>query len=133
MRRSCNVNARHRAEALAVASGDHVADCSENHHHVVMTELLTDAQINEALDHLPEWTQQETKLIRTVQFGSFPQAVQALNRVAEIAEQENHHPDIDVRHRTLTFACVTHSEGGITQADVSMAQEIDSTVEALTT
>lgn len=96
---------------------------------LVMTELLSDTQINEALKHLPEWQAQETKLSRTAELASFPQAIQAINRIAEIAEQENHHPDIDLRFRTLTFYCVTHSHGGITQQDVSMAQEIDSVID----
>jgi 4a-hydroxytetrahydrobiopterin dehydratase len=48
-----------------------------------------------------------------------------VNRVAEIAENDNHHPDIDIRWRTLTFRCSTHSSGGITALDVSLAEEID--------
>ena len=96
-----------------------------------MAELLNDAQVAEALQHLPAWTQEESKLTRTVEFASFPQAIQAVNRIAEIAESENHHPDIDVRWRAVTFYCITHSEGGITAADVSMAEEIDGAVEAL--
>ncbi|MFD0486196.1 4a-hydroxytetrahydrobiopterin dehydratase [Saccharopolyspora erythraea] len=95
-----------------------------------MAELLTDDQISSALEHLPEWRHEEGELTRSVELASFPQAIQVVNRIAEIAEQENHHPDIDVRWRNLTFHCVTHSKGGITQADVSMAQEIDSAIDA---
>jgi 4a-hydroxytetrahydrobiopterin dehydratase len=95
-----------------------------------MTELLNETQIKDALQHLPEWHEQDAKLQRTVELASFPQAIQAVNRIAEIAEQENHHPDINIRWRKLTFFCTTHSHGGITQADVSMAQEIDSAIDA---
>lgn len=98
---------------------------------LVMAELLNDAQVAEALQHLPEWRQDGPKLTRSVEFASFPQAIQAVNRIAEIAETEHHHPDIDVRWRTVTFSCTTHSAGGITAADVSMAEEIDGAVEAL--
>ena len=101
-------------------------------HHVGMTELLNDTQVSEALQHLPEWQQDGPKLTRTVEVASFPQAIQAVNRIAEIAESENHHPDIDIRWRTVTFYCVTHSEGGITQNDVSLAQEINSVVDVVT-
>jgi 4a-hydroxytetrahydrobiopterin dehydratase len=48
-----------------------------------------------------------------------------VRRVAEFAEQKDHHPDIDIRWRTVTFALVTHSAGGITEKDVEMAGEID--------
>lgn len=96
-----------------------------------MTQLLTDAQVSEAMQRLPQWRQEDSKLVRTAELGSFPQAIQAVNRIAEIAESENHHPDIDIRWRTLTFMCTTHSEGGITQADVSMAEEIDGVLDAL--
>ena len=96
-----------------------------------MTELLTDTQIDEALQHLPEWTKDGTRLTRTVEFAGFPQAIQAVNRIAEIAETEHHHPDFDVRWRTVTFYCRTHSQGGITGQDVSMAEEIDGVVDAL--
>lgn len=102
-----------------------------NLHHVGMTELLTDNQVTEALQHLPEWTQSGVKLTRTVEFGNFPQAIQAVNRIAEIAESENHHPDMDIRWRTVTFYCTTHSKGGITANDTSLAQEIDNVVEQL--
>ena len=49
---------------------------------------------------------------------------------AEIAEGRDHHPDIDIRWRTLTFRCSTHSEGGITQRDVDLAAAISEQVEA---
>ena len=49
--------------------------------------------------------------------------------MAEIAENDNHHPDIDIRWRTLTFRCSTHSSGGITALDVSLAEEIESVLD----
>lgn len=101
-------------------------------HHVFMTDLLNDTQVTEALTHLPEWRQEGPTLTRTVEFASFTQAIQAVNRVAEIAEIEHHHPDVDIRWRKVSFHCSTHSEGGITSKDVSMAEEIDGVVEALT-
>ena len=98
---------------------------------VGMAELLNDDQVSEALTHLADWQHKEGRLTRTVEMGSFPQAIQAVNRIAEIAESENHHPDIDIRWRKLTFYCITHAKGGITAADVSLAEEIDGVVDAL--
>ena len=96
-----------------------------------MSELLDDDQIAEALDTLPAWQRDGSRLIRTVELASFPQAIQVVNRVAEIAESNNHHPDIDIRWRTLAFRCSTHSAGGITTADVSLAEQIDNALEAV--
>jgi 4a-hydroxytetrahydrobiopterin dehydratase len=108
-----------------------VAEIGAARQYGCMAGLLNDTQVTEALQHLPDWRQSGTALTRTVEFASFPQAIQALNRVAEIAESENHHPDMDVRWRSVTFLCSTHSEGGVTAADVSLAEEIDGVVDAL--
>jgi 4a-hydroxytetrahydrobiopterin dehydratase len=83
------------------------------------------------LSKLPDWTTQDGSLVRTVELESFPKAIQVVNRVAEIAENDNHHPDIDIRWRTLVFRLSTHSSGGITAKDVSLAEEIDGVLDAL--
>ena len=108
-----------------------VARSTITYHHEGMTALLNDTQVQDALGRLQDWSQEGSALVRTAKLGSFPQAIQAVNRIAEIAEQEDHHPDIDIRWRTLTLSCSTHSEGGITEKDVSMAQEIDGVLDAL--
>ena len=94
-----------------------------------MTELLTDDQITEALEHLPEWSRDGNKITRVVDFPGFPQAIQAVTRIAEIAENEDHHPDMDIRFKTVTFYLTTHFKGGLTGNDTSLAQEIDGVVE----
>ena len=99
-----------------------------------MPELLSDQDLGKALGRLQDWRLDdgdERALRRDVELESFPQAIQVVNRVAEIAENDNHHPDIDIRWRTLTFRCSTHSEGGITANDVSLAEEIDGVVDAI--
>ncbi|MCZ4520755.1 4a-hydroxytetrahydrobiopterin dehydratase [Rhodococcus ruber] len=89
-----------------------------------MTELLTDRDIDDA--QLADWTVQEKSLTRTVELASFPAAIEVVNRVADAAEEADHHPDIDIRWRTLTFTLSTHSAGGLTQKDVDLARRIDS-------
>jgi 4a-hydroxytetrahydrobiopterin dehydratase len=96
-----------------------------------MPKLLTDEEVGKALGRLTGWRLDEGALRREAELPSFPEAIQVVNRVAEIAENDNHHPDIDIRWRTLTFRCSTHSEGGITALDVSLAEEIDGVLEAL--
>lgn len=87
--------------------------------------VLTDEQVDAAARNLDGWERADGALRRSVKFGAFLDGVDAVRRVAEHAEREDHHPDIDIRWRTVTFALVTHSEGGITDKDVQMAREID--------
>lgn len=95
-----------------------------------MPELLSDEDLGKALGTLTDWTREGSALVRTAELESFPQAIEVVNQVAEIAERSNHHPDIDIRWRTLTFRCSTHSEGGITAFDVSLAEAIDGVIDS---
>ncbi|KLO31380.1 pterin-4-alpha-carbinolamine dehydratase [Mycolicibacter heraklionensis] len=87
--------------------------------------LLTDDQIDAALTSLDGWERADGALRRSVKFPAFLAGIDAVRQVAERAEAADHHPDIDIRWRTVTFALVTHSEGGITDKDVGMASEIN--------
>lgn len=86
---------------------------------------LSDHDVDVAAASLNGWHRLNGALRRSVTFPSFPDGIEAVRRVAELAERADHHPDIDIRWRTVTFALVTHSEGGITEKDVQMAREID--------
>lgn len=81
-----------------------------------------------ALADLPEWTGDETMITRTVELDSFMDAIAVVGRVAVAAEEMNHHPDIDIRWRTLTFRCSTHSAGKVTNRDYELARRIDEIV-----
>lgn len=96
-----------------------------------MAELLSETDITEALNKLPYWQRAGDALERTAELADFPQAIAVVNRVADLAEGANHHPDMDIRWRTVTFRCRTHSAGGITGKDVSLAEQIDNTIDAL--
>jgi len=71
---------------------------------------------------MDEWKEQDNALVREFEFESFPQAIAFVDRLAEVAESENHHPDIDIRYRKVTVRWTTHSEGGITERDRAMAE-----------
>ncbi|MCV7105715.1 4a-hydroxytetrahydrobiopterin dehydratase [Mycolicibacterium chitae] len=90
--------------------------------------VLTDEQVDAAAKDLDGWQRADGALRRSIKFGSFLAGIDAVRRVAEHAEAKDHHPDIDIRWRTVTFALVTHSEGGITDKDVAMARDIDTIV-----
>jgi 4a-hydroxytetrahydrobiopterin dehydratase len=90
--------------------------------------VLSDEQVDAALPDLNGWERKGGALRRSIKFPAFLDGIDAVRRVGERAEQKDHHPDIDIRWRTVTFALVTHSEGGITNKDVEMAREIDGIV-----
>lgn len=90
--------------------------------------VLTDEQIDAALPDLDGWERVDGALRRSVRFPAFLAGIDAVRRVGEHAEAKDHHPDIDIRWRTVTFVLVTHSEGGITQKDLDMARDIDGIV-----
>ena len=71
---------------------------------------------------MDEWQEHDNALVREFEFESFPQAIAFVDRLAEAAEGENHHPDIDIRYRKVTVRWTTHSEGGITERDRAMAE-----------
>jgi len=91
--------------------------------------VLTDEQVDAAAKNLDGWERVDGALRRSVRFGAFLDGIDAVRRVAEYAEREDHHPDIDIRWRTVTFALVTHSEGGITDKDVQMAAQINQVID----
>jgi 4a-hydroxytetrahydrobiopterin dehydratase len=95
-----------------------------------MPALLDGAAIDAALQDLPGWERDGDALVRTAELPSFPAAIGVVARVGEIAESRNHHPDMDIRWRTVTFRCSTHSAGGITQSDVDLAKAISEQVDA---
>lgn len=89
-----------------------------------MTSALTAAEIEDVLKANPEWKLQQGKLVREWTFKDFVEAMAFVNRVAEIAEEAGHHPDIDVRYNHVLLGLVSHDAGGITTRDAAMASQI---------
>ena len=72
------------------------------------------------------WSQRPDALERDFEFDDFAGAMAFVNRVAEVAEEVNHHPDILVHGwNQVRLTLSTHSEGGLTQNDLDMAKRID--------
>ena len=67
------------------------------------------------------WVEVDGALERTFELPSFPESVAFVNRVAELAELENHHPDVAISYTRVTLRWTTHSEGGITERDRELA------------
>jgi 4a-hydroxytetrahydrobiopterin dehydratase len=86
---------------------------------------LSPDEITTALHGLPAWTGDGNGLRRTVELPSFRDAVDAVVRIADVAEEMDHHPDVDLRWRTLHLVLVSHSAGGVTDLDLQLARRID--------
>jgi len=94
-----------------------------------MTDTTLSADgVTAGLAALPEWSGDTAAIRRTVEAATFPAAIALVDRVAVVAEQRDHHPDIDIRWRTVTFTLTTHSAGGVTTKDLELATEIDTLV-----
>ncbi|WBB54876.1 4a-hydroxytetrahydrobiopterin dehydratase [Verrucosispora sp. WMMD573] len=94
-----------------------------------MAQVLTAEAVRDELGGLAGWSGDPTGITRTVELASFPAAIAVVDRVAVAAEELDHHPDIDIRWRTVTFRCVTHSVDGVTMRDIRLARRIDEIVE----
>jgi 4a-hydroxytetrahydrobiopterin dehydratase len=94
-----------------------------------MAEVLSHDEITSATAKLKDWSGDVAAIRRTAKLPTFPVAIAVVDRVAEVAEAMDHHPDIDIRWRTLTFVCATHSAGGVTDKDLELARRIDEIVE----
>lgn len=90
-----------------------------------MRQPLSDLEIQRALGGLAGWSRRGDSITKTFAFERFPDGISFVDRVATIAEEMNHHPDIDIRYTNITCSLTTHDAGGITQKDLDMANEID--------
>jgi 4a-hydroxytetrahydrobiopterin dehydratase len=86
---------------------------------------LSPDEIAAALQGLPEWSGDGDGLRRSVELPTFRDAVAAIVAIADVAEEMDHHPDIDLRWRTLHLTLVSHSAGGVSDLDLQLARRID--------
>ena len=90
-----------------------------------MAELLSSDDVATALAHLNGWSGTTEGIERAVEAPSFLDGIRLVDAVAEAAERADHHPDIDIRWRTVTLRCSTHDRGGLTALDFDLARRID--------
>lgn len=88
--------------------------------------LLDGEGVERQLADLPGWTSDGQSLHTSLEFATFLDAIAAVDAIASDAEAMDHHPDIDIRWRTLRITLSTHSARGITQLDLEMAHRIRS-------
>ncbi len=90
-----------------------------------MADLLATQEIQAWLKKLPEWEHEKKHIVRAFEFDDFTQAIDFVNSVAEIAEDEDHHPEMDIRETRVRVQLSTRVEGGLTDRDFTIAGKID--------
>ena len=80
------------------------------------------------MDVVPYWKRTGSLITRTWTCVDFPQALAFINRVGQLAEEANHHPDIHNSWATVTLTLTTHDAGGLTDRDFDLARKIDALV-----
>lgn len=91
-----------------------------------MSQLLDSKQVKAAFKDLPEWELEKNAIERTFEFDDFAASIDFVNGVAELAEENDHHPDIDIRYAKVRVVLPTHSKGGLTE----IAERIGNLVDA---
>ena len=87
--------------------------------------LLSEAEIADRLKEIPQWSREGNAITRTWTFKDFPAALRFINKVGELAESMNHHPDIRNSWATVQLTLTTHDRGGLTHLDFELAKKID--------
>ena len=90
-----------------------------------MRQKLSDLEIQRALGGLTGWSRRGDVLTKTYTFDTFAKGIAFVGRVADIADEMDHHPDIDIRYTKVTMTLSTHDAGGITQSDLRLAERIE--------
>jgi 4a-hydroxytetrahydrobiopterin dehydratase len=86
---------------------------------------LSEAEIIERLPTAKGWDRHGDMLVRTWQFHSFRRAIEFVNRVADLVDKADHHPDLIVQYRTVRIEMSTHDVGGLTERDFALVAEIN--------
>ena len=90
-----------------------------------MRAVLDDTTAAARLAELPEWERVGDEIVRTFECPDFPAAIAFVVRMGFLAEAKDHHPDLDIRWRTVKVALSTHDAGGLTDWDFELAAAID--------
>lgn len=88
-------------------------------------EKLSEAELNESLGRLEGWKFADDQIKTRREFADFAEALAFVNKIGELAEAADHHPDITFGWGYADIALRTHDRGGVTDVDVSLAEKID--------
>jgi 4a-hydroxytetrahydrobiopterin dehydratase len=86
---------------------------------------LKQTEIRAELEKLTGWKLRGKQISKLYVFEDFTQGIRFIDRVARLAEEMNHHPDIDIRYNKIRLTLTTHGEVGLTMKDFTLATRID--------
>jgi 4a-hydroxytetrahydrobiopterin dehydratase len=86
---------------------------------------LSNSEVDRRLRDLPGWKREDAGVRKRFRHASFRDAIAFVNAVAELSEEAQHHPNIDIRWRTVILHLTTHEAGGISELDLSLASRIE--------
>ena len=87
--------------------------------------LLPANEISESMKAVPQWSLQDSSITRLFTFKEFLQAIDFVNRVAQVAEASDHHPDMFISYNKVKLDLSTHRDGGLTRKDFDLAAKVD--------
>jgi 4a-hydroxytetrahydrobiopterin dehydratase len=87
--------------------------------------LLSDREVDAKLRGIEGWKREGKFITKSVEFEEFMEGIRFVQDIAKIAEEEEHHPDINIRYTTVKLSLQTHSAGGVTEWDFGLARRIE--------
>jgi 4a-hydroxytetrahydrobiopterin dehydratase len=91
--------------------------------------LLSPDEVAAQLKKLKGWSLEGTQIVKRLEFTDFRGAVEFLDRIRPVADEQNHHPDVAIHWNELTLTLWTHASGGLTERDFRLATTIDAMTE----
>jgi 4a-hydroxytetrahydrobiopterin dehydratase len=90
-----------------------------------MAEKLNRQSIRDWMEKRPGWKMKGQSLVKEFTFKSFRDTIVFVNRIASLADETDHHPDIDIRDNVVRLSLITRAVNGVSQKDLDMAQRVD--------
>lgn len=82
-------------------------------------------EVAKLMKDLNNWAFESNMIVKEFEFSNFVEAVEFVNKVKDVAEKNEHHPDIIIRYNRVLLTLTTHSAHGLTEKDFEVAKEID--------
>jgi 4a-hydroxytetrahydrobiopterin dehydratase len=92
-------------------------------------DIIDSRTLDTALHDLDGWRREGDAILRDLRFPSFREAIRFIGRVADLAEQADHHPELTSVYRDVGVRLTTHDAGGVTERDLALARAIDAVVD----
>src|SRR5437868_14896810 len=93
-----------------------------------MADLIKAADLKDRMKKIPEWELEKKHIERTFELDDFADAIDFVNAIAAVAEEEEHHPDSEIHDNKVRLVLSTHSQGGVTELDFALAERLGAPV-----